>query len=386
MSTRWRFLQTGDLHIGRGRARWGEKEALNRSALLFDVIYKTAKAEKCHAVLITGDVFDTKAVTNGERELVARKFAQYAGSTGIPTYVIPGNHDLTTAKTGNLDYLAEISGSGEMPNLHVAHSEKVEVWDAAPGLSVIGAPVGFSENQAWVDEYAQSLPKDRYFIFMGHATVAGCVRNDMGWKPPEQEDSRRLSLAAAAKAAPQVVFWAYGDIHKRQKLPTLPAGSNGWYAGSPIQMDFGEEPDRGALVVVMESKAGAWSYVGKRYVRFDTPENGFAALIKVTSADQVDSLPKNAYLLIDKDVVLSTEQHKQVVGTFKVVEDRSTPELQVPQGQAAMEVVDPLLADLALVEKEVLAGLASTAPHTEAEAKKVVGMAIERFRERTYVS
>ncbi len=382
---RFRFLQTGDLHVGRGRTAFGERVVLQRADKMFDVIYKEAKEQKCHAVLITGDIFDTKTVTNPERNLVARKLAHYAGRNGIPTYVIPGNHDLTNATAGNLDYLAEIAKSGELPNLHVAFSGAVEVWDTAfDGLAIIGAPVGFSESQLWLDEYVKTLPNNKQYVFMGHGTIRGCVRNDAGWKPTLQEDQKRLSLANAASMAPQIVWWAYGDIHKRQKLPTLPEGANGWYSGSPIQMDFGEQPDRGALVVALDEEASGWKFTGRRYVRFDTPENGFAPLITVTSPDQIDSLPKDALIRLAKGVALSTEKHKQVVRDLKVVDDRSLPELSAASG--SIDVFDPLLSDLAVVEREVLADLKGKTDKVEAEAKKVVGLAVEKYRERTYVS
>lgn len=383
---RLRFLQTGDLHVGRGRTAFGERVVLERAKHMFDVIFREAAEQKCHGVLITGDVFDTKTVTNPERELVTRKLTQYAGKNGIPTFVIPGNHDLTTATSGNLDYLAEVAKSGELPNLHVAFSHTVEVWETPwPGLNIIGAPVGFSESQTWLDDYVTRLPKDRQYVFMGHCSIQGCVRNDAGWKPTAQEDSKRLSLANAAKLAPQIVWWAYGDIHKRQKLPTLPEGANGWYSGSPIQMDFGEQPDRGALVVALDKEDDGWKFTGKRYIRFDTPENGFAPLVTVTDAAQLDTLPKDALIRLAKGVVLPSDRRDQIVRDLKVVDDRSLPEMANAPA-AGIEVFDPLLSDLAVVEREVLSGLTGKSDKTEAEAKKVVGLAVEKYRERTYVS
>jgi len=384
--TRWRFLQTGDLHVGRGRTAFGERVVLERTKRMFDVIFREASEQKCHAVLITGDIFDTKTVTNSEREAVTRKLMQYAGRDGIPTYVIPGNHDLTTATSGNLDYLAEVATSGEVPNLHIAFSHTVEVWEAAPGLSVIGAPVGFSESQTWLDDYVAKLPNDRQYVFMGHGSIQGCVRNDAGWKPTMQEDSKRLSLANAAVLAPQIVWWAYGDIHKRQKLPTLPDGANGWYSGSPIQMDFGEQPDRGALVIALDQEAEGWKFAGRRYVRFDTPENGFAPLVTITDASQIESVPRDALIRIAKGVIIPSDRHQQVVRDLKVVDDRSLPEVAGSPVTQGIEVFDPLLSDLAVVEREVLSGLSGKSEKTEAEAKKVVGLAVERYRERTYVS
>jgi len=395
--TRFRFLQSGDIHVGRGRGSWGEEISLARSSLLFDELYRLAHEQQCHAVLITGDIFDRKSVTNAERELVSRKLTQHTAE--MPTYIIPGNHDLMTKTNSNLDYLAEITeNSDEIPNLHVSFAYKESIWEAPTGkmpggLFIVGAPGPLSEDQAWVETFATRLDADKRYIFMGHGTIAYCMRNDALWRPKDKDD-KGISLAKAGLAQ-EIIWWAYGDIHKRQKLPTLPKGANGWYAGSPIQMDFGEQPDRGALVVACDHdpKRG-WFYKGRRYIRLD--DRGFAPLVTVTREDEIDSLPEAALIRLAKGLVLPSSRHEQVVTTLKVVEDRSTPEAAVKaaQGQVqaegeveALEAFDPLLADLGAVENDVLAAL----PHADdelirGEARKIVGLAVDRYRERTFVS
>lgn len=390
---RFRFLQTGDVHVGRGRAIWGAANCLVRAEQTFDALFAAAAENKCDAVLICGDLFDTKNVTIKERELVTRKLFQYAGADGIPTYIIPGNHDLTTDTESNLDYLAAISDAEEAPNLYVANARQVYEWKAAEGLAIIGAPIGFSEHQAEVESITDGLDKDRQFIFMGHGTIQGCMRNDANWRPSEAEDAKRLSLRQAAANAPQVIWWAYGDIHKRQPLPTLPKGANGWYAGSPIQQDFGETEDRGCLVIALDQTPNGWIYRGRRYVRLDGPDSAFDPLVTILHESQIASLPPKAFIRLGRGLVLSEKRHEQVVKEYKVVEDRSTPAALRDVGSTAqqdelspLEVFDPLLADLSVVEREVLADLVANDGLVESESKKVVGLAVERFRSRTYLT
>jgi len=392
MTTRIRFLQTGDIHVGRNRLSLGEAGSNERSSRLLDTLYRVARDNKCSGVLITGDIFDTKSVTNAERELVAAKLSMYAGRDGIATYVIAGNHDQTTRGSGNLDYLAEIAKTGEVANLHVSFAVQDVVWESPePGLSIIGAPCEKSEDQFWVEEYVSKLPKDQQFIFMGHGTIKGCMRNDAGYRPDEAKD-KKLSLTKAAESAPNVIWWAYGDIHKRQKLPTLPKGSNGWYAGSPIQMDFGETADRGVVIVAFDLVDGAWEYTGQRYVRIDTPENGFAPFVTIMNEDQIDATPTNALMKIDKAVTLSTERMQQVIRTFKVLENRSLPELPDDlvaakvDGGGLLEAVDPLLSSADDVEEDVLSAFSASDDVVMLEAKRSVRAAIDRFRNRTYLS
>jgi DNA repair exonuclease SbcCD nuclease subunit len=303
----------------------------------------------------------------------------FAGKDGIPTYVIPGNHDLTSENNSNLDYLAEISISGELPNLHVAHATTPEVWKLQEGLYVYGVPVGFSENQAWVEQYTAKLQPQAQYIFMGHGSIRSSYRNDAGWRPSAKEDAKTLSLDKAAQDAPHVIYWAYGDIHKRQKLP-LPEGANGWYAGSPIQMDFGEEPDRGVLVLGFESDINTWRYLGKKYVRIDDDKQ-FDVLVTVTSEDQIASLPENALIRLGKGLTLPKSRHEQIVKDYNIVEDRSLPTV-LTSPISNVEAFDPLLADLDTVERAVL----DSTLIGNNEAKKMVGLAVERYRNRQYLS
>jgi len=387
---RFRFLQTGDLHVGRGRGSWGEEKALARAERLFDVLYETAREEKCHALIICGDIFDQKNVTNRERELVSRKLTQ--GSAAMPTYVSCGNHDLKSKTNSNLDFLAEITeNSDEIPNLHVAFSNQEALWEVKLNLSIWAVSCPLSEDQEWIESRVAELPEDRQFVFMGHATIKGCARNDMNWRPEEGKD-KGLSLARAS-TAPNVVWWAFGDIHKRQALPTLASGANGWYAGSPIQMDFGETPNRGGLVVVLEERRGKWVYRGRRYVRMD--DKGFAPLVTVTKEEQLDELPEDALIRLGKGLVLPSSRHEQVVKTLPIVDDWSTPEAALvavaepgQEGQAqTLEAFDPLMSSLPEVEAEVLDGLPDRDNKlVYSEAKQLVGQAVERYRERTFVS
>jgi len=399
MKHRIRFLQTGDLHIGRGRSAWGEAYALLRAEHLFDALFETAVAQKCQGILICGDVFDAKSVTHGEREIVARKLS----SAPVPTYVIPGNHDLIKAGGSNLDFLAEITeNTDEIPNLHIAFAGAPALWtvkhkaeSTATPLKILGAPVELSEDQPWIESWAASTDPNDAFIFMGHATVFSCVRNDMNWRPDAPKD-KGISLAKAA-TAPAVKWWAFGDIHRRQRLPTLPESANGWYAGSPIQMDFGEDSDRGALIVAMDwTERRGWYFHGKRYVRLDTEDSQFAPLITVLREEDLEGLPKDALIKLAKGLVLPTKRHAQVVRTLKVVSDHSTPEKAVRAAQGAvdaegtvvaLEAFDPLLADLKDVEDDVLAGLIHhDNEQLRGEARKIVKLAVERYRERTFVS
>ena len=387
-----RILQTGDLHVGKGRSSWtqnGEQMSLERAGKLFDVIYEIAHEKKCDGVLITGDIFDRKKVTNAERELVTHKLSHY--SRDMPTYVIPGNHDQSDLDKSNLDFLSEVTeNTEEIPNLHISRTDKHSIWELAPNFHIVGAPAPLSEDQSWVEGWAESLSElaaseDDRFVFMGHGSIKSCKRNDFGWVPEEGKDNG-LSLARAAVSAPEVIFWAYGDIHIRQALPTLPPEANGWYAGSPIPMNFGEDAGRGVLILTFEHK-GTWSYRGKKFVQVD--DRGFIPLVTVTDEQQLDDLPEDALIRLDKGVRLSASRKKQVVSKFQVVEDASPPVIEeegeeesIDYTPVSIDLFDPIRATKAEVISEVTPGLPE---HLLEDAKEVIDAAIDKYQERTYL-
>lgn len=384
---RIRFLQTGDLHIGAGRAIWGQEEVLARGRFLFEALLATAIAEDCAAILITGDVFDAKTVTVEERELVTHYMLAMAKQ--LPVYMISGNHDLLTEGGNSHVNLFAVLSENNIPNLFVASTQRPSFWELAPGLTVIGASCSLSESQSWVDNFAATLPANGQYIFMGHATVRGCTRNDKGWRP--RNDDRALTLADASLNT-SVIYWAYGDIHLRQPLPTLGVGANGWYAGSPIQINFGEDTDRGCLIVALDNNDGQWAYRGKKYRRLDDKEfNGFrvAPLCHVTTQEQLDNLPSNALVSLAAGLVLTESQRDQVVKNFRVVVDSTLPDVQeqnVLMLDGQIVAFDPLVSPVEEVEQEVMRDGDALSEAARQELRKIVTSGVERFRNRSYLT
>lgn len=385
--SRYRILQTGDIHIGAIRNLLGQEEALRRARFIFAAIAETAKAERCDAVIIAGDLFDSKTLPAEEREVVVQALIQL--SSFVDVYVISGNHDTLSESASHVNLLHVIAETQQLPHLHVASSTKESVWEATEGLFIVGASCHLSEDQAWVDNYTSTLRReDGQYIFVGHASIRGCARNDKGWKP--RNDDRALSLAVASENE-AVVYWCYGDIHMRQPLPTLAAGAHGWYAGSPIQMNFGEESDRGCLIIALDKTPSGWVYRGKRYIRLDDKRFGdmtCAPLVHVTRQEQLEDLPADALLSFASGLVLSDSQRERAVKQFKVVVDSTLPQLEgsgfLPEGQ--MESFDPLSAPMEIVEEEVLREATNLSDDSRRELKMIVGLGVDRFRNRSFLT
>ena len=84
-----KLLHTSDWHVGRsirGRSRAAEHEAV------LSEIGSIARAEGVDAVLVVGDLFESKAPTAESEQIVFRALLDLA-ATGATVVVVAGNHD-----------------------------------------------------------------------------------------------------------------------------------------------------------------------------------------------------------------------------------------------------------------------------------------------------
>ena len=87
-----RILHTGDLHLDSAFSSFGAKDAEKYRELgrtLLKNIFECASCEKCQMILIAGDLFDSRFVSNDTRAL----FVSLVRSAHIPVVIAPGNHD-----------------------------------------------------------------------------------------------------------------------------------------------------------------------------------------------------------------------------------------------------------------------------------------------------
>ena len=87
-----RILHTGDLHLDSAFSSFGKKDAEQYRELgreLLKNIFDCAKHEKCQMILVAGDLFDSKFVSNDTRAL----FVSLVRNADMPVVIAPGNHD-----------------------------------------------------------------------------------------------------------------------------------------------------------------------------------------------------------------------------------------------------------------------------------------------------
>lgn len=263
-----RFLHTGDWHVGktlRGRSR------LDEQAAALEQVARVASEKGVDAVLVAGDVFDSPAPPPEAEKLVYDFLARLLPER-IACVVIAGNHD-HPRKLGALAGLLEGLRIHVRPEVRPAASggvvalasrdgseqARVAVLPFVPERRVVDACLVMGPEHRWYDEYARrveqilaALVKDltpaTVNVVLGHLLVDGARRGT---------GERELHLGQIYGVNPQqlpasVQYVALGHLHRPQEVL---APSRTLYAGSLIELDFGEQ-EQEKRVVVFEAKPG----------------------------------------------------------------------------------------------------------------------------------
>ena len=265
-----KFLHTSDWHVGRTIRNLSRAE--EHRAVLAEIV-DIAKYEKVDAVLITGDVFHERRPPLEAEELVAQTLADLARAR-IPSVMIPGNHDdpyrLRTLKPlGDLVRVHVVADfAGDVSSLIVPIQSRDGGEKALVGClpylsphSVLTAAegVGASEDvrlatyQSKVQDYFRALEgemrredRNAVTLVLAHAHLAECEFGGGEWR------SNVFPINAGFLPA-HVHYVALGHMHRPQVISG--AKSQAHYAGSILQMDFGER-DQKKSVCLIEARSG----------------------------------------------------------------------------------------------------------------------------------
>jgi len=258
-----RLLHTADWHIGRDLMGQSRDEDI-RAAI--EEVVAIARAERPDLVLHAGDVFD--GLRPGYDDLRWGVDALRELAAVAPTVVVSGNHD-APALFGLLDRLLG-------PDSRLRFVDRARPPDAGGLIELPGprdevirvAPVPFihanrivpllEDPATWMTSYADRVdrvqqalargltqgydPGRHVLLLVAHLFVTG-ARFSTSERPLTVSDV----YATHSERLPQVSYAAYGHIHRPQRLPGAVAGR---YAGSLVQLDFGEAGERKEVVIV----------------------------------------------------------------------------------------------------------------------------------------
>jgi exonuclease SbcD len=234
-----RLLHAADLHLDspfRGLAQVSERVAARlreASWRMLDRLASEARRAGVDAVLLAGDTHDS-ADRSVRAQIRLRDALVGLARTGIPSYVVLGNHD--PADGWALD-LAQ-------PGVHVFPPGRPEGCDVVAEGRRIGHVDGISYPTAVVrDNYALRLRRQDdapASVALLHANVGGAATGHADYAPARLED-----LTSSGHD-----YWALGHVHTRQVLrASTPAVV---YPGNPQGRSMREPGVRGAYVVEVE--------------------------------------------------------------------------------------------------------------------------------------
>ncbi|MFF7656473.1 exonuclease SbcCD subunit D [Streptomyces sp. NPDC007983] len=262
-----RLLHTSDWHLGRALGRYSREEDFD--GVLAEI---TAIARETEPDLIvhSGDLFDTSRPTSRDLIRAVRTLDDLAAIA--PTVVVAGNHD----SPGYFELLACLSGPSRgrglffIDKLRPAREGGVLTFDTRGGRqrirlavlpyvhpnrfwqrsSVSGTtPAAYAEGMRGLQrELMQALyeghdPDRDVLVLAAHVFVAGASPS----RSERHSDADRAFTTAPADL-PEVAYAALGDIHAPQAVAGVPFAAR--YAGSPLQMDFGERGEAKSVVIV----------------------------------------------------------------------------------------------------------------------------------------
>ncbi len=260
-----KIVHTSDWHVGR---RWKGIQRLDELAGVLEHLATFIEEQAVDLVLHTGDVFESRNPA-AEAEQLVNRFLVRVGRSGARMLVIAGNHDdplrldarslLTEFVHVQIVGRPRSASRGGTRTLTTRSGEKAVIAAlpfASPGawvsaLDLVGEEASARSRYAHMFELAvkdlcSAFQPDAVNVLMAHTHIEGALFG---------ESERRVHIAedwaASPKALPRKASYiALGHIHRPQKIDgPVPA----YYAGSLLQMDFGEAGEEKSFVVVTVS-------------------------------------------------------------------------------------------------------------------------------------
>jgi exonuclease SbcD len=259
-----RLLHLSDWHLG--RETYNTSRAEDHDAVISQMV-GYAREHKPDLIVHTGDLFD--AVRPAYPEMARGVNALQELAATAPVVVLCGNHDSPAL----FDLFDQIMGPDSrvsfVSRARPANQGGILSFPTATDEVIRLAPLpfvhanrmldGFEEPGTWAGMYADRIHLIEQAldtglldgfdigrdvgIFAAHLYVGSAVLSGSERKIQVGEN-----YATRIEHLPAVTYAAFGHIHKPQKLPGNVV--DGCYAGSPIQLDFGELGEAKRIVLV----------------------------------------------------------------------------------------------------------------------------------------
>jgi exonuclease SbcD len=257
------IVHSSDWHAGR---LWKAIDRLPELEAVLENLGDFIERERVDLLLMSGDVFDSRGPSAAAERAVFRFFRR-VGKSGTKTALIAGNHDdpLRLEAWGTL---AEFVDVMIVARPRPADQGGVIEFEARSGERAIIAAVPFaktsdlvsatemsSDDTAAHQRYAEGMRRiievlttrfrpDSINVLMAHTHLDGAVLAGS-----ERQVHLGEEWAVTAQSLPSTAHYvALGHIHRPQRIEAAPSPT--YYAGSPLQLDFGEAGEEKSFVVI----------------------------------------------------------------------------------------------------------------------------------------
>jgi DNA repair protein SbcD/Mre11 len=256
-----RFLHTSDWHVG--KMLKGLSRAIEHEKVLAEIL-DIIRREKIDCLLVTGDLFDSHSPPPEAEHLVFNFLAELCGLR-IPSVIIGGNHDHPRKLLALRDLLKRLeihirpepvrpSDGGVIELLANAESARIAVLPFVTVGKISDAARLFDPEADRFQEYAErigamaerlaeSFTSKTINLLLAHLYVDGSLTSGS-----EREIHVAKPYAVSPQRFPSTAHYiALGHLHRPQEI-TGPSPC--CYAGSPIQLDFGEQGQEKRILLI----------------------------------------------------------------------------------------------------------------------------------------
>jgi DNA repair exonuclease SbcCD nuclease subunit len=216
-------------HVGVGGAQVRAQRILSAKALA-----TVAREYAVDAVFVAGDVFEDNAVDRADVQRVIDACAGF----GVPTYVLPGNHDPLT--TGSV---WEHGSWSSARNVHVLRAS--EPLTIAPGVTLYPCPALTKMSSADPTAWIANASAEGTRIGIAHGTVMNAM---------VAEDC--FPIRPDAASAIGLDYLALGHWHSFAPYEGDAAGARMAYSGTHETTKFGERDSGNVVIVDIPGRGG----------------------------------------------------------------------------------------------------------------------------------
>ena len=264
-----RILHTSDWHVGKKLGRFDRMEEYERA---IDEVVEIAERERVDLVVHSGDVFERPVPPIKALELGLEGLVRLTGGARRPVVAIAGNHDspplfemlskFLVAEKVHLVGEVKAPDAGAVLDLDTPGGRAVvscfpflregrafNVWQPPEEHYRRYADKLAAISNAYATAAAARAGNDAVTVLLAHFLVGGAKVHGHGAPRGERELHMGEVYAADSRAIPVgPQYVALGHIHAPQRVPgaLVPAE----YAGSLLQLDFGEAGEAKRVVVV----------------------------------------------------------------------------------------------------------------------------------------